>query len=105
MAGPSRDLDIGAHPDGATLRVRAAPGATREGIRGVHAGAVKIAVSSPPEKGKANERIREVLATALGLSSRRLVLLSGATSRDKTFRVCGVDQSELRRRLDRILTE
>lgn len=100
----SRDLDLGTHPDGATLRVRAAPGASREGIRGVHAGAVKIAVSSPAEKGKANDRIRELLAAALGLASRRLVLLSGAAARDKTFCVCGLDQDELRSQLDRILS-
>lgn len=105
MTDPDNDLDIGVRADGATLRVRAAPGATREGIRGVHAGALKIAVSAPAEQGKANERIGEVLAAALGLAARRLVLVHGATARDKTFCVRGLDPGELRTRLERILSE
>ena len=105
MTESGSKLDIGAHPEGVTLRVRAAPGANREGVRGIHAGALKVAVSAPPERGRANDRIRELLAAALGLPARDLILVAGATSRDKKLCVRGVDADELRARVDRAIAE
>jgi uncharacterized protein (TIGR00251 family) len=72
------------------LRVRAAPGASREGIAGVHGQALKVAVSAPPERGKANRAITRVLAGALGLRPGQVALATGESSRDKTFRIDGL---------------
>lgn len=90
---------IDAHPDGAVLRVRAAPGASRERVVGVHGDALKVAVSAPPEKGKANRRLAQVLAAALDLPVAALELLSGSTSRDKRFLVRDVTPDALRARV------
>jgi uncharacterized protein (TIGR00251 family) len=100
-AGPDQGagLRIEAHPEGATVLVRAAPGASRERIVGVHGEALKIAVQAPPEKGRANERLAAVLAAAVDLGPRDVALLAGATGRDKRFLCRGLDPAELRRRV------
>jgi uncharacterized protein YggU (UPF0235/DUF167 family) len=48
-------IELGEHPAGVILPVRAQPGASRAGIRGEHAGALKVSVTQVAEKGKANQ--------------------------------------------------
>jgi len=85
--------------DSVVLRVRAAPGASRECVTGLHGDALKIAVTAPPEKGKANARIVAVLAETLGLSKAQVSLEKGAASRDKSFRLQGITAAEVLERL------
>jgi len=92
-------LAIVARPEGLTFKVRAQPGAARERIVGLHGDALKVAVTAAPEKGKANDRVRAVLAAALRIAPRDVVLLSGATARDKRFLVRGLSAAVLRSRL------
>ena len=54
-------IQIREHPDGCVLSVRAQPNAKRDAIVGEHVGMLKVAVSAPPDKGRANEAIIEVL--------------------------------------------
>jgi len=72
---------------GSSLPVRAQPGARRPGLVGVHGGQLKVALSSPPERGRATGELLEILAAALGLRPRSLELVSGARSRDKLVHV------------------
>jgi len=92
-------LRLDEHSGTVTLRVRAAPGASRDAIVGVLGEALKVAVVAPPERGKANARLLDVLAKALGLSHRSLTLLSGGAARDKRVRIDGMTAAELRSRL------
>jgi uncharacterized protein (TIGR00251 family) len=94
-------LEVRELPDGVIIRVRAAAGASRRGITGVHDGAVKVAVTTAPEKGRANQAILSVLAAALDVSPRDLAMVAGATGRDKQVLVRGIAAAELRRRLAR----
>jgi len=87
---------------GVTLPVKAIAGARRNGIVGMHAGCLKVAVTQVPEKGKANSAIAEVLAERLELSRCQLQLIAGATSARKKFLVTGVTLDELRRRIERL---
>ena len=48
---------------------------------------VRIAVTEVPENGRATAAAQEMLARAMGVAKSRLVLLRGATSRDKLFRL------------------
>ena len=93
-------LRLDQRDDSVVLSVRAAPGARRERIVGILGEALKIAVSAPPEKGRANQRIAELLIELLGLPARSVELLSGASSRDKRFAVTGISAAELRARLE-----
>lgn len=85
--------------DGVRFRLRVAPGARRDGLVGVHGDALKLAVRAVAEKGRANEAVLHLLADALGVPARQVVLVAGAGSRDKIVEVRGVEPGDVRGRL------
>ena len=87
------------HADGCILPIRAQPRARQAGILGEQAGALKVAVTAPPEDGRANKALAEALRQALGLKRSQVELLSGATRRDKRFLIRGVSRRELETKL------
>ncbi|HXG11269.1 MAG TPA: DUF167 domain-containing protein [Gemmataceae bacterium] len=87
------------HAEGLVLPVRAQPRARRAGILGEQNGALKVAVTAPPEDGRANQALAEVLREALRVKRSQVELLSGATSRDKRFLIRGLPRAELEARL------
>lgn len=91
------------HSEGVVLLVRAVPGARRDEIRGEQAGALKVAVTQPAEKGKANQAIVRLLARRLGVKRNQIALLSGATSHDKRLLITGMTIDELSQRLEQLL--
>jgi uncharacterized protein (TIGR00251 family) len=82
-------------PDGCILPVRVHPGAKRSAITGVHDGAVKISLTTPPTDGRANDALVAFLAERLGVPRARITLLTGATSRGKTLRITGLSAAEI----------
>jgi uncharacterized protein (TIGR00251 family) len=91
------------HAEGYILPVRAQPGARRPGILGEQAGALKVAVTAPPEDGRANKALVEALREALGVKRSQVELLSGQTSRDKRFLIRGLSRADLEARLAGLL--
>lgn len=83
------------HAEGCVLPVRAQPGARKAGILGEQAGALKVAVTAPPENGRANRAIVELLREALSLKRSQVELLGGETSRDKKILIRGVTVQDL----------
>jgi uncharacterized protein (TIGR00251 family) len=70
------------------LRVRVTPRASRDAVDGFDAaGLLRVRVTAPPADGAANAAVAKLLAKALGLPPRDVVLVSGATAREKTFDV------------------
>ena len=88
-------IQIAEHAEGCVLPVRAQPGARRNGIVGEQAGMLKVAVTAPPDKGRANEAIINVLADALSLKRSQIELVSGPANRQKKFLIRGVHAAEL----------
>jgi uncharacterized protein len=84
----------------ARIAVRVHPGARRDALvaRLVN-GDWKVAVSAPPEGGRANEAVVELLAELLGVKRRQVVVARGASSRAKTVEVTGLETGEAERRL------
>ena len=83
-------IAITPHAEGATLAVRAQPGARKNAVVGEHSGALKVAVTAPPEDGRANAALVELLRDWLGLKRSQIGLASGATNRNKVFLIRGV---------------
>jgi hypothetical protein len=81
--------------DGCTLAVRVRPGAKKNDIAGIHAGAVKISLTAPPVDDRANELLIEFLAELLRIPRARISLLTGATSRMKRLRITGKSAAEV----------
>jgi uncharacterized protein len=92
-------IAVAAHKSGCVLPVLAQPGAKRNAVLGERAGALRVAVTAPPERGKANEAIQTLLAEALGVKPGQITLLSGAVSRRKRFLLQGIDPNDLTARL------
>lgn len=86
--------------DGCTLAVRVHPGARKNAVTGVHDGALKISLTTPPVEGRANEALIAFVAEALGLPKARVALLSGQTSRSKLLRITGRSAAEVTAALD-----
>jgi uncharacterized protein (TIGR00251 family) len=81
------------------LRVRVVPGAKRAAIAGRHGEAWKVRVTAPPERGRANEAVVELLSRRLGLATRDVAVVAGASARDKVVELRGVSADEAERRL------
>lgn len=92
------------HADGVVLPVRAQPNAKRAGVVGEQNGALKVAVTAPPEDGRANAALVEVLREALGLKRSQVELIAGQTSRDKRFLIRGVGREALAARVAELLS-
>jgi len=69
------------------LKVRVKPSSKVECVRETSPGQLDIRVGAPPEKGKANERVKELIAKHFGVSKSRVKILKGETSRDKIVEV------------------
>lgn len=82
--------------EGVILSVKAQPGARKDEIAGEWADSIKVRVTAPPEKGKANEAIVRLLAEKLGLKKSAIKVISGETSRDKRILIQGISYLELK---------
>jgi uncharacterized protein len=96
-------IDLEQTDAGVLVPVRAYPKARRRGLTGVHAGQLKIAVTEPPEKGRANDSIAEILAGVLQVRPPRVSLVSGASSRSKRFLIAEATLDSVRTALARSL--
>jgi hypothetical protein len=81
--------------DGCTVAVRVHPGARKNGVTGIHAGEIKIALTAPPVDGKANEALIAFFAETLRLPRSRVALVAGAANRSKTLRITGKSAAEV----------
>ena len=91
---------IRSHPEGAVLPVRAQPGARRNELRGEHNGRLKVSVTQPPEKGKANKALVTLLSRVAKVPKSQIELLKGHSSADKDFLIRRVSEADLRERIE-----
>lgn len=80
--------------DGLWLNVRLTPKARRPGLGGLLTEAdgtkhLKAAVSAPPEDGKANAALVELVAKSLRLAKRDVTLVKGDKDRRKVLELIG----------------
>ena len=61
--------------------------------------ALKVRVSAPPERGKANAAVERLIAKTLGIASGDVEVVSGTTSPRKRVAIAGLTEQEVRRRL------
>lgn len=69
------------------IKVKVTAGAKTEVVEELPDGNFKMRVSAPPEKGKANQRVAELLAEHFEIPKSRVFLVSGSTFREKVFSV------------------
>jgi uncharacterized protein (TIGR00251 family) len=80
--------------DGLRIRVRLVPKAARDRVQAVvrdadGTAALKVAVTAPPEKGKANAALLKMLARAWRVPKSDLTLIAGHRDRRKVVHLAG----------------
>ncbi len=66
-------------------------------------GTLTLFVSAPARDGRANEEVRKVLASRLGIPVSSVTLLKGGGTRWKTLSVSGLNDDQIRTRLTEAL--
>ena len=79
--------------DGVDLVVWVVPGASRSEVAGLHGEAIRVRVTQPAEKGRANAAVSRLLGEVLGVP---VELIGGGTSRRKRFRARGLSAGAAR---------
>ncbi len=77
------------------LPVRVQPGATSDQIVGSYNGALKIRLTAPAQRNRANRHLLEFLASTLNVPAKNLSLSRGWSSRNKTVEIRGLSREEL----------
>jgi uncharacterized protein (TIGR00251 family) len=82
---------------GVTFAVKIHPRAKKNAITGEIGGALKISLTSPPVKGRANDACIEFLAKLLKVPRSSVTIASGRTSRGQVIRSDGLSAGEVER--------
>lgn len=98
-------LVLNSADDATTVGVVVAPRASRTRIVGVHDGALKVALTSPPVDGEANAELVAFLAKRLGVAKGDVRIVRGATSKKKTLALTGVTPEHARAALEEELDD
>ena len=76
-----------ARPTASLLHVRVQPRARQNEVVGWQHETLRVRVTAAPHDGVANRAVSRVLAETFGVPISRVVLVRGAASRDKVFRI------------------
>lgn len=87
-------------PGGVEIDVKVVPGASRTEVAGLLGDRLKVRVAAPPEDGRANDRLLDLLERKLGVSGGEII--RGKTNRQKTIRFEGLTADTARRLLGMI---
>jgi uncharacterized protein YggU (UPF0235/DUF167 family) len=80
------------------FRLAVRPGRKKPGLARVD-GALTLYVSAQAREGRANEEVRKVLASWLGIPVSSVTLVKGEGTRWKTLSVSGLNDEQIRTRL------
>jgi uncharacterized protein (TIGR00251 family) len=81
------------------VRLRVVPGAGRAGVVGRHGDAWKVRVTAPPERGRANDAVVDLLSATFGVPRASVTLVSGHGGRDKIVELAGITEADVEARL------
>lgn len=79
------------------LAVKVVPGSSRNQIVGWLGDALKIKVTAPPNKGRANEAVVELLAEKFGVGTDDMKIESGHSSPSKVVAIDGMDDETIKK--------
>jgi uncharacterized protein len=86
------------------LHIKVVPSSSNDVIVGWLGESLKIKVKAPPEKGKANAAVIDLLASKLCIDKRSIEVVSGQSSPSKVLSIQGLDNSQIVDSLKRAIT-
>ncbi len=81
--------------EGVLLELHVQPRASRNKVVGLYGNRLKVAIQAPPADGKANKALQVFLARLFDVPKSRIVLKSGASSREKSFLITNVSSKDI----------
>jgi len=81
------------------LQLKVIPSSSRDAIVGWLGQALKVKVTAPPEKGRANKAVEELLANALGLPAASVSIVAGQSSSTKVIEISTMARADVLRML------
>ncbi|MDR4506406.1 MAG: DUF167 domain-containing protein [Candidatus Scalindua sp.] len=90
-------IEIREKGDGIVIPVKVQPNSSQERIIGEYNKQLKVAVSVPPEKGKANRAIIKIIAKWLNRKISDVEIISGERSKEKEIFVSNIMKNDLDR--------
>ncbi|MHC4606284.1 MAG: DUF167 domain-containing protein [Planctomycetota bacterium] len=81
-------------PDGAVIAVKIVARSSRERVAGIMGDRLKVCVTAPPERGKANAEVVRTVAEHFGIAASRVRIVSGETNPLKQVLLEGVSPGE-----------
>lgn len=81
------------------IAVKVVPRAAADEIVGWLEGSLKVRVQAPPQDGRANLALEQLLAAALGLKKNAVTVAAGRGSVRKRVAIDGLSREEIVRRL------
>jgi uncharacterized protein (TIGR00251 family) len=99
---PIASLEVVAKDGELRFAVQAKPRAKRTAILGVRGDdrVLEVALAAPPVDGAANTALVEALSSALALPKSQIRIARGESARRKLVAVSGIQESDLRARLE-----
>ncbi|MXZ47085.1 MAG: DUF167 domain-containing protein [Chloroflexi bacterium] len=83
----------------ARITVQVTPRASSEEILGFEEDALRVRVTAPPARDRANRALERLLARRLDLRPSAVQVVSGGTNRRKVVEIDGLEEAEVRSRL------
>ena len=84
---------------GVVFKVKAVLGSSRTAVGGLLDGMLKVKITAPPEKGKANQCLIEFLAKELGVRKNAVIIITGQTNPIKQVQVMKISEQMLLKKL------
>jgi hypothetical protein len=78
------------------ISIRVQPGASRNAATVDSTGRIRIALTSPPVDGKANQALIKYLSKSLNIPRRFISIVTGEKSRDKIVSIEGLSEASIR---------
>ena len=81
------------------ISLRVYPNASRNELVGFTDGVLRVKVSAPPIRGKANRELTILLSRLLGVGKDSIDIIKGHTTRNKVVAIGGLSREEVMKRL------
>ncbi|MHC4475486.1 MAG: DUF167 domain-containing protein [Planctomycetota bacterium] len=94
------DLELREVEGAVLFKAKIVPGSSKTAMCGLIGGMLKVKVSAPPQKGKANQCLCEFLAKQLGVKKNAVTIVSGQSRPVKSIQVSGISAKSLLGRLN-----
>lgn len=85
--------------------MKVVPGASRSKVVGMLGDRLKLAVAAPPKAGKANKAVCKLIAEALGVPARDVVVSAGTSKPQKTLTITGLSTDQVVERLAPLIAD